>query len=107
MTNRVDLKKSNFVNIIFTFLFQPVQRSPVPNLSQMSPLSLVTHNQHPAVTAANLMGTPHVPQDFEKRMMDYIKLFQAPKDPKRKSKLIKIVLVLNNFFFLKNRSSKS
>lgn len=63
---------------------QQMQRSPIPNLSQMSPLSLVTHNQHPAVTAANLMGAPHVPQDFEKRMIDYIKLFQSPKDPKRK-----------------------
>lgn len=57
-----------------------MQRSPIPNLSQMSPLSLVTHNQH----TANLMGAPHVPQDFEKRMIDYIKLFQSPKEPKRK-----------------------
>lgn len=57
-----------------------MQRSPIPNLSQMSPLSLVTHNQH----TASLMGAPHVPQDFEKRMIDYIKLFQSPKEPKRK-----------------------
>lgn len=66
-----------------------MQRSPIPNnLQQMSPLSLVTHgnsqNQH------RLMGAPPVgqlpgivPHDIEQRMLEYIKLFQAPKDMKR------------------------
>lgn len=69
-----------------------MQRSPIPNsLSQMSPLSLVTHgnpqNQH------RLMGAPAVgqmpsivPHDIEQRMLEYIKLFQAPKDMKREFK---------------------
>jgi hypothetical protein len=66
-----------------------MQRSPIPSsLSQMSPLSLVTHgnpqNQH------RLMGAPAVgqipslnPHDIEQRMLEYIKLFQSPKDIKR------------------------
>lgn len=73
-----------------------MQRSPISNsLQQMSPLSLVTHanqqNQH-----HRLMGAPGqlgqlpsiVPHDIEQRMLEYIKLFQAPKDIKRKLKLL-------------------
>jgi hypothetical protein len=62
-----------------------MQRSPIPNsIQQMSPLSLVTHanvqTQH-----HRLMGAPSmVPHDIEQRMLEYIKLFQAPKDLKRK-----------------------
>lgn len=66
-----------------------MQRSPIPNsLQQMSPLSLVTHasQQNPH---HRLMGGPGqlpniVPHDIEQRMLEYIKLFQAPKDIKRK-----------------------
>jgi hypothetical protein len=73
----------------FSLLQPQMQRSPIPsNIQQMSPLSLVTHgnpqNQH------RLMGAPPVghlpgivPHEFEQRMLDYIKLFQAPKDIKR------------------------
>ncbi|CAH1716446.1 unnamed protein product [Chironomus riparius] len=67
-----------------------LQRSPIPNsLQQMSPLSLVTHAQQNS--HHRLMGAPGVvgqlpsivPHDIEQRMLEYIKLFQAPKDLKR------------------------
>jgi hypothetical protein len=60
-----------------------MQRSPIPNMQQMSPLSLVTHvnQQNPH---HRLMGGPSiVPHDIEQRMLEYLKLFQAPKDIKR------------------------
>lgn len=67
-----------------------MQRSPIPNsLSQMSPLSLVTHaNQQ---SQHRLMGAPQIgqlptllPHEIEQRMLEYIKFFQAPKEMKRK-----------------------
>lgn len=66
-----------------------MQRSPVPsNMQQMSPLSLVTHGSSAA--HHRLMGAPSVgqmsgllPHEIEQRMMEYIKLFQAPKEPRR------------------------
>ena len=67
-----------------------MQRSPIPNnLQQMSPLSLVTHgnpqNQHRLMGAPSIGQLPSiVPHDIEQRMLEYIKLFQAPKDMKRK-----------------------
>jgi len=69
-----------------------MQRSPIPsNLQQMSPLSLVTH-ANPQTAHHRLMGAPPagqlpniVPHDIEQRMLEYIKLFQAPKDMKRKT----------------------
>lgn len=81
-----------------------MQRSPIPNsLQQMSPLSLVTHgNPNPH----RLMGAPPVGQlpnivshDIEQRMLEYIKLFQAPKDMKRK--------LTERFDSFKNLISKS
>lgn len=73
---------------VINYLQPQMQRSPIPNsLQQMSPLSLVTHGgQNPH----RLMGAPPVgqlpsivPHDIEQRMLEYIKLFQAPKDIKR------------------------
>lgn len=72
-----------------------MQRSPIPNnLQQMSPLSLVTHG-NPQNPHHRLMGAPPigqlpsiVPHDIEQRMLEYIKLFQAPKDMKRKFRQI-------------------
>lgn len=67
-----------------------MQRSPIPNsLQQMSPLSLVTHgnpqNQHRLMGAPPIGQLPTIgPHDFEQRMLEYIKLFQQPKDMKRK-----------------------
>ena len=63
-----------------------MQRSPIPtNLQQMSPLSLVTHansqNAHHRLMGGPLPGI--VPHDIEQRMLEYLKLFQAPKDIKR------------------------
>jgi hypothetical protein len=70
-----------------------MQRSPIPNsLSQMSPLSLVTHgvsqnqHHHRLIGAPTLPGI--VPHDIEQRMLEYLKLFQAPKDMKRESKTV-------------------
>lgn len=66
-----------------------MQRSPITNsLQQMSPLSLVTHgnpqNQHRLMGAPPIGQLPSiVPHDIEQRMLEYIKLFQAPKDMKR------------------------
>ncbi|KAG5678126.1 hypothetical protein PVAND_007825 [Polypedilum vanderplanki] len=62
-----------------------MQRSPIPNsLQQMSPLSLVTHASQQNQHHHRLMGAPSmVPHDIEQRMLEYIKLFQAPKDIKR------------------------
>lgn len=68
-----------------------MQRSPIPNsLQQMSPLSLVTHgnpqSQHRLMGAPSVGQMPSiVPHDIEQRMLEYIKLFQAPKDMKRES----------------------
>lgn len=68
-----------------------MQRSPIPNsLQQMSPLSLVTHGNQGQ--NHRLMGAPQPvgqmpginPHEIEQRMLEYIKLFQAPKDLKRK-----------------------
>lgn len=65
-----------------------MQRSPLPGgMQQMSPLSLVTHGQ----TAAHhriMGGMPNqmsslVPHEIEQRMMEYLKLFQQPKEPRR------------------------
>lgn len=88
------------MNFSFAPLQPQMQRSPIPNsLSQMSPLSLVTHasQQNPH---HRLMGAPGVgqlpnivPHDIEQRMLEYIKLFQAPKDMKRK-----LSTCLHNFF---------
>lgn len=66
-----------------------MQRSPIPNnLQQMSPLSLVTHansqNPHHRLMAPGLPGI--VPHDIEQRMLEYLKLFQPPKEIKRKKK---------------------
>ncbi|XP_055697282.1 protein dead ringer isoform X2 [Phlebotomus papatasi] len=68
----------------------PVQRSPVTsNIQQMSPLSLVTHGNAPSAHH-RLMGAPTVgqmpnivPHELEQRMMEYIKLFQSAKEPRR------------------------
>jgi len=88
------------------FYVQPqLQRSPIPNsLQQMSPLSLVTHasQQNPH---HRLMGAPSigqlpsiVPHDIEQRMLEYIKLFQAPKDLKRKFyEAIPLLLLANQY----------
>lgn len=64
----------------------------------MSPLSLVTHGGGQAAHH-RLMGAPSVgqipnmvPQDIEQRMMEYIKFFQAPKEPRRKLFIAFIVL---------------
>lgn len=79
-----------FVNPLNPNAQPQMQRSPIPNnLSQMSPLSLVTHaSQH----QNRLMGAPQVgqlpnifPHDIEKRMMEYINLLNPAKDMKRES----------------------
>lgn len=87
-----------------------MQRSPIPNsLQQMSPLSLVTHanQQNPH---HRLMGGPAlpsiVPHDIEQRMIEYLKLFQAPKDIKRELMLF-CFLNINLMIFFKIRSPKS
>lgn len=69
-----------------------MQRSPISNnLQQMSPLSLVTHG-NPQNPHHRLMGGPAalpsiVPHDIEQRMIEYLKLFQAPKDIKRELRI--------------------
>lgn len=62
-----------------------MQRSPIPNgLSQMSPLSLVTsQNPHHRLIGGHSLPSI-VPHDIEQRMLEYLKLFQPPKDMKRK-----------------------
>lgn len=64
------------------------QRSP-SGLQQMSPLSLVTHGNAPN-SHHRMMGGPPlgqmtnvVPHDIEQRMLEYIKMFQTPKEPRR------------------------
>ncbi|GAB0100015.1 Protein dead ringer [Sergentomyia squamirostris] len=67
-----------------------VQRSSVTsNIQQMSPLSLVTHGNAPSAHH-RLMGAPTVgqmpnmvPHELEQRMMEYIKLIQSAKEPRR------------------------
>lgn len=56
----------------------------------MSPLSLVTHGNAPN-SHHRMMGGPPlgqmtnvVPHDIEQRMIEYIKMFQTPKEPRRK-----------------------
>jgi hypothetical protein len=74
---------------LFNFLkikLQPqMQRSPIPN--NLSPLSLVTHGASQNPHHHRLIGAPTlpgiVPHDIEQRMLEYLKLFQAPKDLKR------------------------
>lgn len=73
------------------FLKPQMQRSPIPNnLQQMSPLSLVTHgNQqspHHRLMGGHVLPSI-VPHDIEQRMIEYLKLFQTPKDIKRKFKI--------------------
>ena len=80
-----------------------MQRSPIPNsLQQMSPLSLVTHGN--PQNAHRLMGAPPVgqiasmvPHDIEQRMLEYIKLFQAPKDMKREFDNLLLLFHLADF----------
>lgn len=56
-------------------------------MQQISPISLVTHannsNHNRLLTAPNLppMGNL-IPHDIEQRMMDYIKYFQATREPR-------------------------
>lgn len=72
---------------------QQAQRSPIPSgFQQMSPLSLVTHgvqqNQHHRLMNGPQMGQmPTIAQDFEKNMIEYIKMLQNSKEapPLRKS----------------------
>lgn len=58
----------------------------------MSPLSLVTHGSsaahHRLLSGANQMSGL-VPHEIEQRMMEYIKLFQTPKEPRRNGKSLK------------------
>lgn len=56
----------------------------------MSPLSLVTHGNGPSAHH-RLLGGPSlgqmpnvVPHEIEQRMIEYIKMFQQPKEPRRK-----------------------
>lgn len=80
-----------------------MQRSPIPNsLSQMSPLSLVTHgsSQNPHHRLIGGHGLPGiVPHDIEQRMLEYLKLFQPPKDLKRELQVN--FLAINNFNFFR------
>ena len=52
----------------------------------MSPLSLVTHGNNNRLMAAPQMPNI-VPHEIEQRMLEYIKLFQTPKDIKSIEKL--------------------
>lgn len=89
-----------------------MQRSPIPNnLSQMSPLSLVTHaSQH----QNRLMGAPQVgsvplfQQDIEKRMMEYFSMMNQPKDMKRELiKTFKQLESLTTEFIIVRKGSQS
>lgn len=64
-------------------------RPPVPSsMQQMSPLALVTHGNPPSahhrLMAPPLGQMPNiVTHELEQRMMEYLKLFQTQKDPRR------------------------
>lgn len=69
---------------------QQMQRSPISGgLSQMSPLSLVTHgsgpNAHHRLAGAPQLGQmPNlVSHEIEQRMIEYIKMIQNTKEPSR------------------------
>lgn len=56
----------------------------------MSPLSLVTHSNanahHRLLGGPSLGQMPNVvPHEIEQRMIEYIKMFQQPKEPRRKT----------------------
>lgn len=63
----------------------------------MSPLSLVTHGNSNRLMAAPQLPNI-VPLEIEQRMLEYIKLFQTPKDIKSEKSLEK-----NHLFFKINQ----
>lgn len=79
----------------------------------MSPIALVSHgngpNSHHRMMHAPPMGqmTNVMPHDIEQRMMEYIKLFQTPKEPRRNENYSILTIINSNRYFPTLRFSES